>query len=125
MIECSCKASHAPGSLPLIGWQDFGDGTVGALANCPKCGSTIVVQILDDTSLCTSCRKPISGANGDTKIVVEYPDGDSHVYCKTCSAGLVGVGEQTENARAMRSAAACGGLKPRRYTMGDLQAVRQ
>lgn len=79
-IRCGCGADHGDGAaLPKIGWQSDGAGGALLLANCP-CGSTVAIDTLADASLCTGCRRLVTGCSDDVKIAA--PGG---VLCVACA----------------------------------------
>lgn len=86
LVKCACGFEGTPEAFAYVGVQDLmGDGEHAALANCPKCRSTVAVAVWTDWSTCWACGEPILGDASDPKIAV----GPGCVMHRECERGSV------------------------------------
>jgi hypothetical protein len=67
---------------------------------------------------CRGCLRTI--ANGGPKIVVQFADATSGVYCRDCGPRLQGLGRSIDDARALRKLLASGWKPKKMLTDEDL-----
>lgn len=83
-IRCGCGRVHTdPSVLSKVGWQADGRGGAALLVNC-ECRSTLVTETMADACLCATCRRLVTGTDGDTKVCA-WDDGEGPlVLCAAC-----------------------------------------
>jgi hypothetical protein len=82
-IECGCGRVHTDSSkLTKVGWQPDGAGGAALLVNC-VCQSTLVAERMADACLCMTCRRLVTGADGDVKTCA-WGDCGPIVLCGAC-----------------------------------------
>jgi hypothetical protein len=65
--------------MTKVGWQP---GGAALLVNC-ECHSTLIAERMADVCLCRTCRRLITGADGDVKVCVLGEFGPL-VLCMAC-----------------------------------------
>ncbi len=82
-IRCGCGRVHGdPSTMVKVGWQPDGSGGAALLVNC-ECHSTLVAQRMADACLCTTCRRLVTGADGDVKTCTFSAEGPV-ILCAAC-----------------------------------------
>jgi hypothetical protein len=80
-IVCACGQSHTDCSaLEKRGWHPDGKGNAVLLCNC-TCRSSLTVAVAVDATVCTVCRRLVTGSAGDVKVCVGHR---SIVLCLAC-----------------------------------------
>jgi hypothetical protein len=81
-ILCGCGRVHPdPSVLAKVGWQADGHGGAALLVNC-ECRSTLVTERMDDACLCATCRRLVTGTDGDVKVCAWDEDEGPLVLCE-------------------------------------------
>lgn len=82
-LECVCGASHRdPAALAKRGWKAQGGGDAALVVLC-SCGAAITAEVVRDASFCDTCRRLVTGSDGDIKVCVVH-GGASLVVCAAC-----------------------------------------
>jgi hypothetical protein len=68
--------------MTKVGWQQDGAGGAALMVAC-ACQLTLVAERLADASLCATCHRLITGADGDVKVCVWSEQGP-RVLCAAC-----------------------------------------
>jgi hypothetical protein len=83
-ILCGCGRVHTdPSTLTKVGWQPDGGGGAALLVNC-SCDSTLVAEKVADACLCMTCRRLVTGSDGDVKTCVWDEQQGPLVMCGAC-----------------------------------------
>src|SRR5260370_17702294 len=83
-IRCGCGPVHTdPSVLAKVGWQADGHGGAALLVNC-ECRSTLVAERMDDACLCATCRRLVTGTDGDVKVCAWDAEEGPLVLCAPC-----------------------------------------
>jgi hypothetical protein len=80
---CVCGARYTNlAALAKRGWEAAGSGDAALVVVC-SCGAAITVDVVRDACLCGTCRRLVTGSDGDVKACVLHR-GASLVLCMSC-----------------------------------------